>query len=210
MSSDLSIIFYTKENPKKYEEVLNNYEKEINEKLPNIVTVLGIRTILDKIVVDKIFGEEYYTIKIITDYNPYCSYFYEDEYPVEKAKQIAKQNTQILIDTVKKVIKLIQPEFGYGGIDGTIDDYEIKLDKNKKKYKNPEEFLSDITDNFTKLPWLFVYKEDLGIKIPEKVKWANTLIDISKKPQLIEKIGKCYLYILNTNSVSPAEGEGWL
>ncbi|EHP88121.1 hypothetical protein [Methanotorris formicicus] len=207
MSSDLSIIFYTKENPKKYEKILKNYEKEINEKLPNIVTGLGISTILDEIVIDKIFGEEYYSIVILTDYIKYCSYFYEDEYPIEEAKQIAKHNTQILLDIVKKVIDLIQPEFGFGDISGRIDEYVIKLEK--KKYKNVKEFLSDITDNFTKLPWLFVYNEDLDIKIPDKVRWDGLLTEISKKPQLIEKIGKCFLYVLNVNSVSSAEGEGW-
>ncbi|ABR56553.1 hypothetical protein [Methanococcus aeolicus] len=208
MSSDLLINFYTKENPKKYEKILKNYKKEINEKLPNIYTGLGIRTTIEGTIVENIFGEEYYIVGVLTDYSKYCSYFYEDEYPIEKAKQIAKQNTQILIDTVKKVIELIQPEFGFGGIHNTIEEYEIKLEK--KKYKNPKEFLSDITDNFTKLPWLFVYKEDLDIKIPEKVIWDET--DILTEPQLIEKIGKCYLYILNTNSVAPEveEDDDWI
>ena len=208
MSSDLSIIFYTKENPKKYEKILKNYKKEINEKLPSIVTGLGIRTMFDEMIIDKIFGEEYYSIGILTEYTPYCSYFYEEDgYPIEEAKQIAKRNTQILLDIVKKVIKLIQPEFGFGDIHNKIEDYLIKLER--KKYKNVKEYLSDITDNFTKLPWLFVYNEDLDIKISDKVRWDGVFVEISKEPQLIEKIGKCYLYVLNVNSVSSAEGEGW-
>ena len=204
MTIDTYIVFYTKKNPKKYEEIIKEYEKEIDEKLPNISTVIGIYP-----EPENIFGEEYYYISITTDYNPYASYFYEEDgYPIEEARQIAKRNTQILLDTVKKVIKLIQPEFGFGDIYGKIEDYLIKLER--KKYKNVKEYLSDITDNFTKLPWLFVYDEDLDIKIPDKVRWDGVLVEISKKPQLIEKKGKCYLYVLNVNSVSSAEGEGWL
>ena len=162
-----------------------------------------------------IFGEEYYHVGIATDYNPYASYFYEEDgYPIEEARQIAKRNTQILLDIVKKVIKLIQPEFGFGDIHNKIEDYVIELEKlekrkYKKKYKNVKEYLSHITDNFTKLPWLFVYNEDLDIKISDKVRWDGVFVEISKEPQLIEKIGKCYLYVLNVNSVSSAEGEGW-
>ena len=208
MSSDLSIIFYTKENPKKYEKILKNYKKEINEKLPSIVTGLGIRTMFDEMIIDKIFGEEYYSIGILTEYTPYCSYFYEEDgYPIEEAKQIAKRNTQILLDIVKKVIKLIQPEFGFGDIHNKIEDYVIELEKlekrkYKKKYKNVKEYLSHITDNFTKLPWLFVYNEDLDIKISDKVKWYEDDEYIVWKEPKIYKIGKCMLYILKEESVA--------
>jgi hypothetical protein len=203
MTIDSYIVFYTKKNPKKYGEIIKEYEKEIDEKLPNISTVMGIYP-----EPENIFGEEYYYISITTDYNPYASYFYEEDgYPIEEARQIAKRNTQILLDIVKKVIKLIRPEFGFGDIYGKIDDYVIELEKlekrkYKKKYKNVKEYLAHITDNFTKLPWLFVYNEDLDIKISDKVKWYEDDEYIVWKEPKIYKIGKCILYILKEESVA--------
>ena len=74
MTTDTFIFFYTKKNPKKYEEIIKEYEKEIDEKLPNISTVMGIHS-----EPRTIFGEEYYHVGIATDYNPYASYFYEED-----------------------------------------------------------------------------------------------------------------------------------
>jgi hypothetical protein len=82
----------------------------------------------------KFFDQEFYEVSSLHEYHTFCSYHYETDYeriynPSEEAIRMAAKATRQLIDIIRKVIRIAQPEFGYGDINARIDRYLWKLEE---------------------------------------------------------------------------------
>ncbi len=155
----------------------------------------------------KIFGSEYYVVSVVASYEEYCVQYYgnsEFEMNDEGAKLIiefekrlaedkANAYTNQLLDVVRKIILLTEPDFGYGDSTMVLDRYLKVLENeevvNVMKMTDYLDSLPNYEDDEIEtldLPWLFVVNE----KIFQKLSWKNKV-----KHRIKEKIGNCLLFV---------------